>query len=331
MSIKANKALIGAFVLGAICLAVAGVAVFGSGKLFSSTKKFVMYFDGSVKGLSVGAPVVFRGVKVGSVVDIVLQGNLRDMTFKVPVVAEIELDRLNMTDGAANSTDYYRPLIDRGLRAQLQTQSLLTGQLMVDFDFHPDKPARFVSDATGYPQIPTIPSTAEELAQKLEELPLRQLLERANAAVGGLERLLNSPHMQETPRSLNLAAADMRTLLKNIDREVALLSADARGAIGAATSTIRHADRVLDFEEGAPAETMKNLNETLAQARTSLRILDETLDAVRSAASDERSLYQLRHALKDMGEASRSLGSLVDYLDRHPEALLRGKPTVEEK
>lgn len=331
MSIKANKALIGAFVLGAICLVVAGVAVFGSGKLFSSSKKFVMYFDGSVKGLSVGAPVVFRGVKVGSVVDIVLQGNLHDMTFKVPVVAEIEVDRFNMTDGTADSTNYYKPLIDRGLKAQLQAQSLLTGQLMVDFDFHPDKPARFVSDDTGYPQIPTIPSTAEELTRRIGELPLRQLVERANAVVGGLERLLNSPHMQETPRSLNLAAADMRTLLKNIDREVALLSSDARGAIGAATSTIRHADRVLAFEEGAPAETMKNLNETLAQARTSLRTLDETLDAVRSAASDERSLYQLRHALKDMGEASRSLGSLVDYLDRHPEALLRGKTTVEEK
>lgn len=330
MSSKANKTIIGAFVLGALCLVVAGVVVFGSGKLFSPTKKYVMYFDGSVKGLSIGAPVVFRGVKIGSVVDIVLQGNLRDMTFSVPVITEIDQSRFRLTNAEAGSVDYHKALIDKGLRAQLQTQSLVTGQLMIDIDFRPDKPARLVADTTGYPQVPTIPSAANELTRKLEELPLRQLVERANATVGGLERLVNSPDLQRAPRTLNLAVADARALLGRIDREVALLSAEARGAIGAATATINRADRVLAFEEGVPAQLAENLNKTLTDARASLRKLDETLDSVRNAATDERSYYQLRHALKDLGETSRSLGSLVDYLDRHPEALLRGKTNVEE-
>jgi paraquat-inducible protein B len=331
MSSKGNKAVIGAFVLGAIGLLVAGVLVFGSVKFFSPQKKYVMYFDGSVKGLSVGAPVVFRGVKIGSVIDILLQGDLREMTFRVPVIAEINMSRFSMTNAVSGSVDYHQALIDRGLRAQLQTQSLVTGQLMVDFDFHPDRPVRILTDTTGYPQIPTIPSTADELAQKLEELPLQQLVERANSLMGGLEKLVNSPDMQNAPLALNLAVADARALLEKVGREVELLSADARGTIGAATATINHANQMLNFEDGVPAEVVNNLNQTLADARTAFRRMDETLGSIQSVVTDERSTYQLRHALNDLGEASRSLSSLADYLEQHPEALLRGKTNLEEK
>lgn len=331
MSVKANKAVIGLFVMGAIGLAVAGVVLFGSGKFFSPTKRYVMYFEGSVKGLSVGAPVVLRGVKIGSVADIILQGNLRDMTFTVPVIAEIDLGRFQISNGVPESVDYDKALIDQGLRAQLQSQSLVTGQLMIDIDFHPEKAARLVPDSTGLPQIPTIPSTAEQLAQKIGELPLQQLVERANALVGGLERLVNAPDSQNAPRVLNLAVSDARALIAKIDRETGLLATEARQAMGAATATINRADRVLAFEEGAPAEVVNNLNQTLLEARESLRKFDETIEALRNTATDERSTYQLRQALSEMGETSRALGSLVDYLDRHPEALLRGKTNLEEK
>jgi paraquat-inducible protein B len=331
MSVKPNKAVIGGFVLGAICLMVVGVATFGSGKLFTPTKKFVMYFDGSVKGLSVGAPVVFRGVKVGSVIDIILQGNLKNMTFSVPIIAEIDLNRFRVTNMESDDADYYKVLIDKGLRAQLQPQSLVTGQLTINFDFQPDKPAHLIADTTGYPQIPTIPSTADEFVRKMEEIPLKQLIESVNSVLGGLERLVNSPDLQDAPRSLKLVVADARTTLQRIDREVGSIALDTRGAISAATATINHADRVLAFETGAPAEVLKNVNQTLADTRESLHKLDETLDSIRNVVTDERSTYLLRQSLKNLGETSRSLGILVDYLDRHPEALLRGKTNLEEK
>lgn len=331
MSVKPNKAVIGGFILGAICLMVVGVAAFGSGKLFTPTKNFVMYFDGSVKGLSVGAPVVFRGVKVGSVIDIILQGNLKNMTFSVPVIVEIDMNRFRMTNMKSDDADYYEALIDKGLRAQLQTQSLVTGQLTINFDFQPDKPARLIADTTGYPQTPTIPSTTDEFVRKMEELPLKQLVERTNSVVGGLEHLVNSPDLQDAPRSLQLVAADARTTLQRIDREVRSISSDTRVVISAATATINHADRVLDFETGAPAEVLKNINQTLVDTRISLHKLDETLDSIRTVATDERSTYLLRQSLKNVGETSRSLGILVDYLDQHPEALLRGKTNPEGK
>lgn len=331
MSIKASKTAIGAFVLAALCLAVAGVVFLGGGKLFVPQKKFVMYFDGSVKGLSDGAAVVFRGVKIGTVSDIRLRGNVEEMRFRVPVIAKINMDKFQMGDGKATDSDYHQDLIDQGLRAQLQTQSLVTGQLVINFDFYPDTLARLVKDDSDYLQVPTIPSTTAEFAQKLEELPLQQLVERSNALVGGLERMVNSPDMRNAPRNLNLALADARELMGKMDSEIEILSADARKTLHAANDTFRHADRVLAFEEGPPAELVKNFDRTLLDARKSLGRFDETLDAVRNTATDKRTTYQLRHALKELEETSRSLGFLAEYLNRHPEALLRGKPDQEGK
>lgn len=331
MSVKANKALIGAFVLAALALAVAGVALFGTGKLFVPQKKYVMYFETSVKGLSVGAPVVFRGVKIGSVKDISLKEDIEDMTVRIPVVAQINMNKFQMSDKEPEGSEYLQDLIERGLRAQLQYQSMVTGQRMIGFDFHPGTPVRFVSDAVDYPQIPTIQSTAGELTETLEELPIKQLVERTNALVGGLERMVNSPDMQDAPRTLNLAAADARMLIEKIDREVGLLSADARETLNTATATLEQADRVLTFEEGPPAELMDNINLTLANTRKTLDKFDSTLDVLRSAVPDERSKYQLRKALRELEETSIALGSLIEYLNRHPEALLRGKPDLEKK
>lgn len=331
MSVKANKALIGAFVLAALALAVAGVALFGTGKLFVPQKKYVMYFETSVNGLSVGAPVVFRGVKIGSVKDISLKEDMEDMTVRIPVVAQINMNKFQMSGEESGGSEYLQDLIDRGLRAQLQYQSLVTGQRMISFDFHPETPVRFVTDSVGYSQIPTIQSTAGELTETLEELPIKQLVERTNALVGGLERMVNSPDMQDAPRTLNLAAADARMLIEKIDREVDLLSADARETLNAATATLEQADRVLTFEEGPPAELMDNINLTLANTRKTLDKFDSTLDVLRSAAPDERSKYQLRKALRELEETSSALGSLVEYLSRHPEAFLRGKSNLEKK
>ncbi len=329
MSKKANKALIGLFVLGALCLVVTGLVVFGSGRLFSDTEKYVLYFDGSVKGLSVGAPVVFRGVKVGSVVDINLLGDLGRMRFTVPVVVEVDRSRFKIVNKPTRKVDYHKMLTDRGLRAQLQLQSLVTGQLMIDFDFYPERPARFVADATGYPQVPTIPSTAEELAQKFERLPLQQLVERANALVGGLEQLVNSPETQKIAHALTLVAADARALLEGMDRQVGLLSSEADKALRSVTAAANRAETVLALKDGPTAALVDNFNQTLVGVRTSLQKFDETLDALGGVVSDERTTYRLQRLLGDLGETSRSLGALIDYLGQHPEALLRGKTNLK--
>ncbi|MCE5336512.1 MAG: MlaD family protein, partial [Desulfobacteraceae bacterium] len=165
MSAKTNPKLIGAFVLGAAALVVAAVVTFGSGKLFSDRERCVLFFDSSVKGLSVGAPVLFRGVKVGSVVDISLVFDSQDVTFRIPVVIEVEFDRVTEAHAdprkkpdANSERVLLKKLIEKGLRAQLNTQSFLTGQLYVMIDLFPDSAVRLTGIKSNYVELPTIPS-----------------------------------------------------------------------------------------------------------------------------------------------------------------------------
>jgi hypothetical protein len=149
-----NQAVIGAFVVGAVVLAIIGVIVFGSGKMFQKVNLFVMYFEGSVKGLNIGAPVTFRGVKIGSVVDITLRADPKKMEFRIPVVMETEKGKIEKTAEFKGSDEAaLKKLIDLGLRARLDMQSMVTGQLLINLEMLPDEPARL----SGTPAIPGNP------------------------------------------------------------------------------------------------------------------------------------------------------------------------------
>ena len=139
MSKQANKTLIGAFVVGAVALAVIGVLVFSSGEFFTEKRTFVMYFEGSVKGLDEGAPVIFRGVRIGSVTNIILRADPNDLSITIPIFVEIEPERFEMGGSRKHSPEETsRILIQRGLKAELEMQSLVTGKLIVALDFFPD-------------------------------------------------------------------------------------------------------------------------------------------------------------------------------------------------
>jgi len=161
MSKPASKTMIGIFVVVAIALLVAAILILGSGKFFKDNPKFVMYFQGSVKGLSVGSPMVFRGVKVGTVTEIKMLLNPKDLSLVIPVYVEFERESLGAVPGSESSEMYkkatgtrgflVKELIGQGLRAQLEMQSIVTGQLMVALDLHPDKPAKLVGYDPKYP------------------------------------------------------------------------------------------------------------------------------------------------------------------------------------
>ena len=147
MSKKANTAMIGAFVIGATILAVVGILAFGSGALFRSTDTFVLYFDGDLQGLTVGAPVLFRGVPVGEVKSIKVFYKTGTPDFVVPVVIETQHERFHeiQSDTGEYAEHIDQREVDRliqdGLRGRLTLQSLVTGQLAISLDMLPDTPA----------------------------------------------------------------------------------------------------------------------------------------------------------------------------------------------
>jgi len=197
MSKKVNKTVIGVFVIGALVLLMVAIVVFGSGELFKRTNKFVLYFDGSVKGLAIGAPVMFRGVSIGNVKDISLFYDSKAGTITLPVIVEIDQDRIK---GALSFGELGgdKKMIALGLRGKLEVQSFLTGQLMISFDFYPEKKAKLHGIVNKYPELPTLPASPD-ITEIMNEIPIKEIAKNLEATAQGVNKLVNS---SEIPRSL---------------------------------------------------------------------------------------------------------------------------------
>ncbi len=343
MSKQASKTVIGAFVVGALSLVVVGILLFGSGKFFEQRVKVVMYFEGSVSGLSVGAPVVFRGVKIGMVSDIELLYNAKDQAFWIPVYAELEPERAKLIEGKRVQEENYKKLVEKGLRAQLATQSFVTGQLMVSLDFFPDKPAEF--HGTGkIPEIPTVPTTLQQLAKKLEELRLEDLVKNVSDIAAGLDRLVNSPEVKNSLASLEKAMGSIQgfahTLnertpavlggveeaVKDYGKLARTLDAQVTEVGPAAKSTIQDFGKLARNADGQLAGVSTSVQQTLGNANTAMEQAQRTLASAQKVTDENSPLVnQLTMTLEELGLAARSMRALSNYLERHPEALIQGK------
>ena len=197
---KANKTKIGVFVVGAVALLVVAVVVFGSGALFKQSDKYIIFFDGSVKGLAVGAPVNFRGVKIGNVSSIDLTYDEETKSVLIPVVIDVELARVKGVPDKFGYPDYEQ-FIRQGLRAKLEVQNFITGQLMLGFDFYPLDQKKIYSIVKNYPQIPALP-ISPDIFEIMNEIPIKEITTSLAQAVTGINRLVNSEGIADLDKTL---------------------------------------------------------------------------------------------------------------------------------
>jgi paraquat-inducible protein B len=324
MSRRGDPKLIGAFVVGAAVLVVAGILIFGSGRWFSERQVYVMFFEGSVKGLNVGAPLVWRGVKIGEVKDVSLYFDPVELTMRIPVLVEFDPQRIKRPEGAPPGRKYYRELIAKGLKAQLQSQSLLTGQLMIDLDFYPDEPIRLYADRLklDYPEIPTAPSTIEQLTETLQKIDFEKMAADLSATLDGINGIVQSPEIPETLRSINLAVKDLQSLAGKIDRRIDPLASEMTAALKETRALIAHINTTIGPLSDDVAKTAKAASEAVVELEAALQ---------RSTGEDSAFFYRLNRALEDLSSMARAVEVWSDYVERHPEALLRGKGTPEER
>jgi paraquat-inducible protein B len=320
MSRQANRTIIGSFVIGAIVLIIAGLLIFGSGRIFMKLDKHVLYFKESVKGLNIGSPVMFRGVKIGAVTDILLQFNADDLSIRIPVIVEVDPDRFTLQESVEKKRKgYVDQLIKKGLRAQLQMQSMVTGQLMVDLDFYPDKPAEPLQLSSRHTQIPTIASNLQELTKKLGRLPIEELFSKMVKAIEGIDRIVNSTELIGSVESFDQALQDMHTLLVNIDKQFTPLADSLINTSDSAHDALIQFKEMISMEKGTPAELATELKDTMVSTR-------EAMNAIKGITTeDSEAVYELNNTLKELSAAARSLRFMAEYIERHPEALIRGK------
>ncbi|MFH0995156.1 MAG: MlaD family protein [Pseudomonadota bacterium] len=262
-------------------------------KDFAEKKLFLLNFDTSVRGLSPGAPVEFRGIPIGEVINLKLEYDANKKSFEIPVLIVIEPGRLNIKKNTTpkDPEKVIDFLIAKGLHAQLKTGNLVTGQQYVALDFFPNAEPRRITYQGDYPVIPTLPTQIEEIASKvgqfiakLDKLPLEQIGKDLKDTLQGARRITNSPEIGEALHALNAAVKEIQML----------------------TSVLR-------------TGTAPELNAVLKQAQLSLATSNAVLE------TDSPLQYRMKETLEELSDAARSLRVLVEYLENHPESIVTGK------
>jgi paraquat-inducible protein B len=336
--------IISAFILGALVLLIAGVLTFGSGDYFTPKDKAVLFFTGSLGGLDVGAPVTFRGINVGSVTAIAIHYDVEQQKLLIPVFIEVNPQKFEIVRGARNKNNIAE-LVQRGLRAQLQVQSFVTGQMSVSFDFYPGTPSRLVATDLVVQQLPTIPASMEVLEanltsmlEKINELPLDQLSKRLLKTVeSGNQMLVESEGIVR--RAGNTIAS--------LKAQVEPLANSAIAASGQASQMLKDARAGLELHEGEPLQKLnlmltdgrdlidrlnsdiaQNLGPTvqaLAATNASFRQAIVLIEgAQRFLSPDAPFRAQLVRMLVEFKSAARAIDDFAIYNQRHPNALLLG-------
>ena len=330
MSQKASATAIGAFVLGAIALIITGLLTFGSGKFLKDVKNYVLVFRGNAKGLNIGAPVSFRGVKFGSVSDIQLIWDASTDQAFVEVLVEVDGDAFREVESQpgvdrAEDKQVLPYLIDNlGLRAKLAPLSLVTGQLYIEFDFFPDTEAKLYGFNTKHDEFPTLPSTIEELegilrtaVDNLKDLPFREILDKLASAVEGISSVLDRPAIKETPEVLHRALLNLRDLTGKLNQQVTPLTESLTQTSDEANAAFADMRQIMRDERGDIVRLAESVESAAGQAREVLKQTGTVVSAVDAAAIDR--------LIQELSRAAVSIRVFADYLDRHPEALIRGK------
>jgi paraquat-inducible protein B len=280
-----------------------------------------------VRGLNAGAPVTFRGVRLGEVkgVQAVLTGR-PDELIQIEVVLEIRRDVIQSPTGVGRPWAALRDqaladaMIEAGLRGRMMSQSLLTGQKYIDFDIVPGEPPRLAGLRGRLPELATMPTAleragerGEQLMARIAELPLDEMLDDVRQVVQGLRKLLGSEELKEAVAGARRITGSAETAL--VESRAAM--ADAR--------------RLIDALAGEVRETGNASREAVAEAREALARAQRTLDRIdRTAEGADEARAAAVLAMEELSRATRALRHLADYLQAHPEALLQGKPAREE-
>lgn len=313
MSNKANKTIIGAFVVGSIILIIIAVVLFGSVKLFNHTTTFVMFFEKSISGLTAGSPVVFMGVPVGKVIDISVDNQINEIGFTIPVYIELYENThtifIKHHVYVEKETEYLSELIKQGLRASLAQQSLLTGQLMIELSFvsseHQNNHFSQLNYYKGIPVIPTVPSKLDNIWKELTNLPFDKIAANMSEITESLKVMFNTPE-----------APNIIPNLSNFLHQGTSAVAELKQTIEDLRRASKKYGKILD-------NTNAQLNRTLNEAIKSLQTINTTTE--RLLGSTSPTFLDINNAIQEFSKAAKAVRILATTLERNPEALIRGK------
>lgn len=319
MGERKHSVLIGSFVVGSLLIALAGALFIGSTGFGGQREKVVMVFEGSVKGLTVGAPVALRGVEIGQVTDIqlLLATNRADIIMQVE--AELSESNVRLVGEGMNASELIPYLIDNGLRAQLNMQSVLTGLLYIQMDFHPDTTATLSEVSSSHTQIPTIPTELELLRRTLQSVDYASIAQDIGDIADGLNTIIATDEFRALPGDLHETLETLTRAGSSLTDAIDSLHPRMTGVITDAHSTLQQVNTDLPRLTAGAERGLERLDSALVATQRVMQSLDQTV------GDGSPILFQLDATLKELADASRALQSLARLLEEQPDALLRGR------
>ena len=297
--------------------------------------KFIMFFDSSIRGLNLGAPVEFKGIKVGTVLDVRLEFDSGSTSFRIPVLIEIEPQRIieRGNQEMDQSHQALQRLVKRGLRARLQTGSLLTSQLFVELDMHPGSPINLSGSDTPYPELPTLPTSnfgaitqsAEDLLAKLNAVDIKEVtsvlidtiqtanktMHNADKAIESANTLIGTPGIPEAIENVRITLKNF----KNITQKV-----DDSNLIASATKTFSSVDKTINSADKA----INNAN-TLISAPG----IPEAIEDIRIALKNFKNITQKVNDTNLIASASKTLSNVGEIITKSNQTLSNANKAID--
>ncbi|MCK9534543.1 MAG: MlaD family protein [Pseudomonas sp.] len=307
---------IGAFLLSGVVLLAAGLLLLSRDSLLSRPVEYVVYFTGALDGLDIGADVTYRGVKVGNVrqINLSYDRNLNDVV--MPVTIRINAENVPSQSSQESFDRSIDRLMQRGLRAQLQTPSLLTGKAIVALDFFAGQQG-YIREPhiIDLPAIPSVPSRIDQVADVLrdlvdglKEIPMKDTLEAANKTLLAFERLASAPETESGMQSLSVTLSNFEKISQQLQQRL---------------------PGMLDNVESGSTElknALVDVRQAAQSARAALQQMDDMVsDGRRSLGPQSELQYELLQSLQDLGQASKALQRTAESLEQQPQSIIFGK------
>jgi paraquat-inducible protein B len=299
----AKPVLVGGFILGALALGVLAILTFGSLNLFAKDLRVVVVFKDSIAGLEVGAPVTFRGMRIGRVEGMRLHVDVKHQTSWIPVYLEVNLDRISWTGGSGGNRADLQAAVEAGLRAQLVSQGLVSAEASVNLDYHPDTPALLAGHPEDAFEIPTIPSDIQDLKDQFRKLDLPAIAMRTQQVLATMQHVLDELNGRIGPLADGLKA----TLATTADA-VQRLQTDS-------TRTLADVDRLANESRRQITTNGDDLDQLLKTAEQTTARADELVASLNDMSSPRG---DLQASLRDLAASASSLRSLTHDLERNP-------------
>jgi paraquat-inducible protein B len=327
LSQKTNPTVIGTFVLVGIGIALAAGLILSSGRWFKETYEYVMVFEGNVAGLLPGAPVQYRGVTIGSVKEVKLVVNRQEGRANVPVIVEFDPSLITFV-GGDNHGDHMSNEIQAGLRAQLESQSLVTGLQKIMLVDRPDVPIqlRNMLDLE-IPEIPTAPNLGQSLVKELQALPLAEIVTETHSTLKNLNTLSASLAKEDQVKTLQETLVAVRDLSQTLNNELPEISKELISTSQSTRALLENLEPVgASMSEELPT-MLAGLDNNLSSFLELQNNLNKTLGEIQLLLNrNSTSRYQITDSLAKFSELAVQASQFLDYLERHPESLITGKP-----